>query len=134
ISDRSSLLRGRSPHDLDQARALAGGPFEFVFVDGDHSAAGVLADLRGLVAVTEPGAIALLHDAYFGEIERAIAAASKAGLPYVEGPMLSRAPCPATRPSEGTDPVTGNLAVWGGMRILTRVHRRRWWAVRRNRA
>jgi predicted O-methyltransferase YrrM len=134
IADRAVLLRGKSPGDLERARDRAGGPFEFVFVDGDHSAVGVLHDLTGLVRVTEPGAIVLLHDAYFAEVERAIVAARRARLPYVEGPMLSRTPCPVTRPCEGTDPVTGNLAIWGGMRLLTRVDQRRpWWRLRAKR-
>ena len=124
VADRVTLIQGKSPDDLARAAEQAGGPFDFVFLDGDHGAAGVLADLEGLVGVTGPGAVLLLHDAYFAEIDRALAAAREKGLPYVEGPILSSTANPTTDPAQVVDVATGALAVWGGMRLVWRVEAR----------
>jgi predicted O-methyltransferase YrrM len=119
VADRTVLLTARSPEALKRAREIAGGPFDFVLLDGDHTADGARRDLEGLVDVTSPGALVLLHDAHNAEVERAVAGSLAAGLPYREAGMLARTPNRAD-PSAGTDPQTGELAVWGGLQLLVR--------------
>lgn len=120
VEDRATLLTASSPEALDRAREIAGGPFDFAFVDGDHTAEGALKDLEGLVVVTRPGAFVLLHDAHNAEVQRSVDAALQVGLPYRDCGILARTANPAKTAAEGTDPKTGELAVWGGMRLLLR--------------
>lgn len=44
------------------AAADGHGPVDFVFIDGDHSEHGLLADWRAWSALVEPGGIVALHD------------------------------------------------------------------------
>lgn len=48
----------------DHARAwiLENGPFDWMFVDGDHGYAAVKSDVDACVAAAAPGAVILLHD------------------------------------------------------------------------
>lgn len=88
LGDVAELLTGPSPRALPEAARRAGGPFEWVFVDGDHSYEGVIADLKGLVDVTASGAVILCHDAYFKPVRTAIDDALAAGLPYLDAGMV----------------------------------------------
>ena len=51
MEHRSALVKGRSPQILSEACRAAGGPFDFVFVDGDHEATGVMRDAQGVLPV-----------------------------------------------------------------------------------
>lgn len=75
IADRATLIRGYSPAELPRAMDAAGGMFDFVFVDGDHTEKSCAADLGGVLEVAAPGAVVLCHDAYHEPVERAIDAA-----------------------------------------------------------
>jgi len=44
------------------AAALAGEPLDFLFIDGDHSAAGVLRDFEDYAPLVRPGGLIALHD------------------------------------------------------------------------
>lgn len=114
IADRATLVIGASPDALPAAHETAGGDFDFVFIDGDHSEAGVAADLRGIFAVTEPGAVILLHDAFHAPVARAIEAALATGR-FTDCGMLG-----ATR-NDGVREETGKPLTYGGVRMLRRV-------------
>jgi len=72
IADRATLIRGSSPGDLPRAMEIAGGLFDFVFVDGDHTEKSCAADLGGVLGVAATGACVLCHDAYHEPVARAI--------------------------------------------------------------
>jgi predicted O-methyltransferase YrrM len=134
LADRVTFLTGASPACLPRACHLAGGPFDFVLVDGDHSARGVLADLEGLIEVTHPATLVLLHDAYCPSVSAGIDAALASGLPYVDGGIVSTTCHPGR---------LGRRAInYAGFRLLVRgngpapgrfdrLARRVAWAVRR---
>lgn len=108
IAHRSTLFPGASPEILVEARAAADGPFDFVFIDGDHSRAGVLRDVEGVLPLIADGAYVLFHDAHFPEVAAAIdgeLAAHPARL--VDCGMLS---------VDRSIDEHGN--VWGGLRLL----------------
>lgn len=69
---RAVFLEKGSPNALPEAMDIAGGPFEFVFLDACHWYDWVRNDLRGIVGVTEPGAMIILHDAYYEPLQRAV--------------------------------------------------------------
>ncbi len=114
LSDRATLIVGRSPDALDEAQAAAGGQFDFVFIDGDHSERGVSADLAAVARVTSPGAVILLHDACHGPVLRAITAALTTGY-YADCGDI------ATTRNEGVRVETGQSVVYGGVRMLRRI-------------
>jgi predicted O-methyltransferase YrrM len=114
LGDRVSLIVGASPAELDRAKQIAGGDFDFVFIDGDHSEAGVAADLKGVLEVTAPGAVILLHDACHAPVHKAIEAAIIAG-GYADAGML------ADTKNAGHRVETGQPVVYGGVRMLRRV-------------
>ncbi len=45
-----------------QAKIAEEAPFDWVFIDGDHSAEGVLSDVRLVLPLMKPGGLLLLHD------------------------------------------------------------------------
>ncbi|MFO0948421.1 MAG: class I SAM-dependent methyltransferase [Planctomycetota bacterium] len=121
-AERATLLIGGSPDFLATAKEVAGGPFDFVFVDGDHSEEGVHRDLVGLLDVTEPGAQILLHDAYFPPVAAGIDRALRESRAFRDAGMVSRTP---------HDGMEGEIPLrWGGLRQLVRVAvpRRRWYS------
>jgi predicted O-methyltransferase YrrM len=113
LADRATLLVGESPRDLGTAMRIAGGPFEFVFLDANHLRDPVRDDLRGLVDVTAPGGLILCHDAFHGGVARGIADALELGLPLRDAGIVSR-----TR-NDGQE--NGHLEVYGGLRLLVRI-------------
>jgi predicted O-methyltransferase YrrM len=84
LGDRATLVTGASPDDLARIAATAGGPFDFVFLDGNHEYENVLADFRGIVGVTRPGAMILVHDAYYEPSRQAMDDAVAEGLPLTD--------------------------------------------------
>lgn len=113
MSDRGTLLVGSSPGLLARAREIAGGAFDFAFVDGDHSEEGVFRDLAAIVGVTEPGGHVLLHDAYFPPVAAGIERALREISGFRDAGMVSRTP---------HDGVEGEMPMrYGGLRHLVRV-------------
>ena len=51
---------------------LAGQPFEFALIDGDHSYEGVLKDIEGVLPYLADQAYLLFHDCHYPEVEQAI--------------------------------------------------------------
>jgi predicted O-methyltransferase YrrM len=113
VSDCTQLVIGASPGALYAASERAGGDFDFVFIDGDHSYQGALADLLGVVNVTQPGAIVLLHDAYHPPVARAIQEAL-ATHAFTDCGLL------ATTRNDGIRAETGADVIYGGVHMLRR--------------
>ncbi|MEO1129222.1 MAG: class I SAM-dependent methyltransferase [Planctomycetota bacterium] len=112
FDDRASLVRRPSPDGLSEALERSGGPFEFVFVDGDHEYEGVLADLRGVAEVTAPDALIVLHDAYYEPLQRACMDALAEGLPYIDAGIV------CTTENAGSE--YGRDVSYCGLRMLRR--------------
>ena len=111
ICHRFTLVAGHSPRDIKGLADQAGGKFELLLVDGDHSYEATLADLRGVMPVASPDAVILIHDAYNAQVSRAVddfVASLDGGV--VDGGML------ATSCNEMTE-ANGALK-WGGLRLL----------------
>lgn len=72
LKTRATLIEGFSPAVLKDAEKAAGGSFDLVLVDGDHSEKGLLRDLMGLRKVVSAGAYLLCHDAFYHEVATAI--------------------------------------------------------------
>jgi predicted O-methyltransferase YrrM len=111
IQHRATLLRGFSPHALPEAKAQAGGPFDLVLIDGDHTGAGVLRDATGVLTVAAPGAYVLFHDCFNPDVASGIAEflRTNGDRVYDGGPL--------TREITHEPDHVGAPAVWGGMRL-----------------
>jgi predicted O-methyltransferase YrrM len=58
VAGRVTVIRGQSPGAL----AAVPGPFGLVFIDGDHGAAAVLADIEAGRKLLAPGGVLAVHD------------------------------------------------------------------------
>lgn len=112
LSNRVTFIKGSSPQVLTEAKDRAGGSFDFVLVDGDHTYRGVREDLRGVVEVCRPGAVILAHDAYFQEVSAAIDDALRSRLPLADAGIMSTTCHPMRQ--------NGRVSHWGGFRLLVR--------------
>jgi predicted O-methyltransferase YrrM len=72
LKHRTHLIEGFSPQALPEAQEIAGDPFDFVLIDGDHTHDGVLRDAEGLLPFVTDGAYLLFHDSFHPEIARAL--------------------------------------------------------------
>lgn len=75
LAEWVDFIDGYSPYVLPEAETLAGGKFDFAFIDGDHSFIACERDITGVLPHLLPGAYLLLHDAHFGAVQEAISAA-----------------------------------------------------------
>jgi predicted O-methyltransferase YrrM len=75
LFSRFQLLRKPSPQALPEARELAGGPFDFVLIDGIHVYEQVTLDIAGVLPFLADGAYVLFHDAFHFGVSKAIAEA-----------------------------------------------------------
>lgn len=114
IADRAHLVTGASPSALPQAAKLAGGLFDFVFIDGDHSEAGCRADLEGVIPFTAPGAMILLHDSYHPPVKRAIQHVLASDDTFIDAGLV------CTTLNNGTHVESGRVVPYGGIRMLRR--------------
>ncbi len=57
VADRVTMVRAASPGALDGL-----GPFGLVFIDGDHGAAAVMADVEAARKLLAPGGVLACHD------------------------------------------------------------------------
>ena len=110
ISHRADLIIGYSPVMLGDARMIAGGYFDFVFIDGDHGYGGVVEDVRGLMPHISRGAYLLFHDAWYSGVKRALDEIADARMGLIDCGMVS---------IDKNDSVPGEE--WGGMRLFRRV-------------
>jgi cephalosporin hydroxylase len=105
-------VEGHSPGVLPEVVRQAGGRFDLVLVDGDHTYEGVLADASGLLPCVEPGGYVLFHDGFHPDVARAIDefVASHPGEVLDLG-LLTRE---VTSQVDGA----GNRVEWGGLRLV----------------
>ena len=112
LKPRATLLKGFSPDILPRAYKAAGGFFDFVFIDGDHSEAGVKRDANGVLPYVTSGSYILFHDCFFSDVAKGIDAFldSNAGILKDYGP-LTREVTSQSSPEQG-------LTWWGGLRLM----------------
>ncbi|MBZ0316326.1 MAG: class I SAM-dependent methyltransferase [Anaerolineae bacterium] len=72
IQHRAKLVIGYSPAALREAHQMAGGDFNLVFVDGEHTLQAVLDDAHGVLPLCEKGAWIVFHDALYHPVWTAI--------------------------------------------------------------
>ena len=66
------ILDGFSPGVIPEAASMAGGKFDFVFIDGDHAYESVVTDLVSVLPFMEPGGYIVLHDAHYPGVSDAV--------------------------------------------------------------
>jgi predicted O-methyltransferase YrrM len=117
LERRSILIQGYSPAALKDAMDAAGGKFDFVLIDGDHSYQGTLRDLDGVLPFCLDGAYILCHDCFYPTVTQAIDDFALKHAPQVVdfGPL--------TRDTSSAADADGKVsaehaAQWGGMRVL----------------
>jgi predicted O-methyltransferase YrrM len=110
LEHRATLLQGTSPEILPEAQELAGGPFEIALIDGDHSHAGVVRDVVGVMDVLVDGGYMLMHDAHYDEVRDGIDEVLRENPgTVVDCGMLS---------SASTPDADAETVEWGGIRVL----------------
>ncbi len=113
LDTRATVFEGLSPEILPQVKEAAGGGFELVFIDGDHTYQGVLTDARAVLSVlAEPRAYLVFHDAFFPEIQRALddfAAENEARV--IDFGIV-------TREVSFTHEDPNNPTMWAGLRLM----------------
>lgn len=72
LEHRTTLLKGYSPDILPQACKVAGGLFDLVLIDGDHTYDGVVRDANGVLPYVANNAYILFHDSFFSDVARGI--------------------------------------------------------------
>src|SRR3954468_22020939 len=72
---RYTMISKPSPDGVPEARAAAGGPFDFVLVDGLHMHGQVVKDIAAILPHLADGAYVLFHDAFHYGVATAIAEA-----------------------------------------------------------
>jgi cephalosporin hydroxylase len=119
---RSSALHGRyqlvtkpSPEGLVEAARLAGGQFDFVFIDGLHIYSQVVRDIEGTLPLLSDGAYVMFHDAFHYGVGTAISES------VVKNPLLHDCGYVCRTPLIDYDPLTP----YHGVRLL-RYSRREW--------
>jgi predicted O-methyltransferase YrrM len=110
VAHRATLLQGSSPDILAEARRAAGGPFDLALIDGDHSHAGVVRDVMGVMDVLADGGHMLMHDAHYVEVRDGVdEVLHERATELIDCGMLSSASTPDAH-SETVE--------WGGIRVL----------------
>lgn len=117
LQHRATLVRGYSPAALQDAANQAGGKFDFVLIDGDHSWEGTLRDLNGVLPFCLDGAYILCHDCFFPTVAQAVDdfVCQHASQVADFGPL--------TRDTSAAADANGNISAehparWGGIRVL----------------
>jgi predicted O-methyltransferase YrrM len=89
LQQRATLITGFSPAALPEAKRAAGGDFDLILIDGDHSRAGVLRDANAVFSVAGAGAHILFHDCFNPDVKAGIDefARKHAGRLIDSGPM-----------------------------------------------
>ena len=112
IAHRVTLVNGRSPTALPEAAQAVDGPFEFVFIDGDHTEPGCRRDIEGVLPFVAPDTLIVLHDTHYPPVRQAIArAVASGGGRLIDCGVLSRLACMVELP--GKPPES-----WSGLHLL----------------
>lgn len=110
---RATVIKGYSPDVLAEAREIAGGPFHFALIDGDHSDEGVLRDIEGTLEHLADEAQLLFHDCHFAHVRDGIDEALRRHDELIDAGVLSKLDNPLDEVDDQGRPV-----VWGGLRLL----------------
>lgn len=110
VEERATLIKGYSPSVLAEASERAGRLFDFVFIDGDHTAQGVYRDVVGVLPFVAQGAYLVLHDSHYPDVATGIdrAVAKRPGILLDLGSMTREA---SSEPSDET-------IHWGGAQVV----------------
>jgi predicted O-methyltransferase YrrM len=112
IEHRTILLDEPSPDVLPRASDVAGGPFDFVLIDGDHSYVGVMRDANGVLSFVANGAYLLFHDSLFPEISQALSDFAMQNAHHIaDFGTLTREV--TVQPGPQGEPIR-----WGGLRLM----------------
>lgn len=104
------------PWALPRAKHLAGGDFDLIFLDGDHSYEAVKRDLQGLLPFLVEGGYIIMHDSHFLPLRRAIAEVVD------ETGVVDCGNLVAERNEELADTLTEGLPTYyGGLHLLRKV-------------
>jgi predicted O-methyltransferase YrrM len=90
LHGRYTLLKEYSPQAIPAARQAAGGPFDFVLIDGLHMYDQVTKDIAGVLPYLADGAYVLFHDAFHYGVATAIREAAEATETLVDCGYLCR--------------------------------------------
>ena len=112
VAHRATMITGSSPDALQEASEIAGGRFDFVLIDGDHSYEGVRRDIEGVLTVLEPDSHLLFHDSHYWQIKQAIDDALAVTSGLQDCGTLSREGAYEKRHE------LGQPVIWGGLRLL----------------
>ena len=114
IEHRATFIEGYSPAILPKAEEAAGGKFDFVLIDGDHSYEGVLRDARGVLPHLAPNAYLLFHDSFFTNVARGLNQfANENANHLVDFGSLTREVSVEAHEDKGA-------IQWGGLRLMQR--------------
>ena len=114
IEHRATFIEGYSPAILPKAEEAAGGKFDFVLIDGDHSYEGVLRDARGVLPHLAPNAYLLFHDSFFTNVARGLNQfANENANHLVDFGSLTREVTVEAHEEKGA-------IQWGGLRLMQR--------------
>jgi predicted O-methyltransferase YrrM len=110
MAHRATLFSApSSPGVFHEMAEKAAGRFDFALIDGDHSTAGALRDINGMLGVLEDSATIVLHDAHNDEVAQAVRLA-------VENRESGLTDCGMISTEKSFDAAQG--VYWGGMRML----------------
>ncbi|MDX1664113.1 MAG: class I SAM-dependent methyltransferase [Candidatus Promineifilaceae bacterium] len=111
IAHRTTLLTGFSPDILPRAYDSAGGLFNFVLIDGDHTRAGVLRDAVGVLPYVADRGYLLFHDSLYSEVAAGIESFAEQHSDVVDFGTL-------TREVTYLEDDSGRRIRWGGLRMM----------------
>ena len=106
LSDVSGPVAGHPA----AGRAGVGAPFDFAWIDGNHTYEGLRADIDGVLPLLADNAYLLFHDAHYTGVKRAIDEAVAATSQLVDCGLISIEPTVLTDNDQTT--------TWAGMRLL----------------
>lgn len=108
VRHRATIVAKGSPEAVVEARELAGAPFDFALIDGDHAREGVDRDIEATIPVLADDAHVIFHDAHYHEVRDGIdAALERHPGRFDDAGLVSRG-----------NSVDENGVRWGGLRLL----------------
>jgi predicted O-methyltransferase YrrM len=110
LSHRCTMFEGLSPDILPQVARAAAAPFDFAWIDGNHTYECLRADIAGVLPLLADQAYVLFHDAHYSGVKRAIDEA------VAGSPQLLDCGLMSVEPTVLQD--NGQTVSWAGMRLL----------------